>query len=573
MSSRYGVTLRPRNLTVYVAALVLASTVHGQTSFTYQGQLRSAGQVVNGATDIEFALWDSETGGSRIGSALIADDVAVTNGVFTVEVDFGVMAFNGDPRWLEISVRSPAGAGAFETLSPRQLVTAAPYAAQAGGIRGIFVNGSEQVGIGTITPQQRLTVQGNVGVRAPSGGVGEMIGFGPSGTQNFRVLANGAGVLELSNNLEQRRVTATAIPGAGGVLTLWDNETFLGIQLDGGVGKPSFFNSGNFGIGTTSPTSNLHISDVGPVVLTIEADTDNTNESDNARIVLRQDDGLVAGRIGYRTGQNKLEIVNEYNDMLVLGTSDNDALSITASGRVGIGTDTPAQPLEVIGNIAARSTGANDAGRLITYGPNGSENFRATSVSGNPNYGHVSVRDDSGIERARMYVDDDSNSEPCGTISTDVLLINGGADIAEPFDVKSGPGGDERPATAVQPGMVVAIDPANPGALRLCTDAYDRTVAGVISGAGGVRPGMMLRQENTIADGTQPVALTGRVYCYVDADAGGPVRPGDLLTTSDTPGHAMRVSDYGRATGATIGKAMSGIEKGRGLVLVLVNLH
>ena len=74
------------------------------------------------------------------------------------------------------------------------------------------------------------------------------------------------------------------------------------------------------------------------------------------------------------------------------------------------------------------------------------------------------------------------------------------------------------------------------------------------------------------ADGAHPVALTGRVWCKVDASFGA-VTPGDLLTTSPTPGHAMKAGDGGRRSGATIGKAMTSLEAGRGLVLVLVNLQ
>ena len=83
---------------------------------------------------------------------------------------------------------------------------------------------------------------------------------------------------------------------------------------------------------------------------------------------------------------------------------------------------------------------------------------------------------------------------------------------------------------------------------------------------------MLMGQRGSIADGDVPVALTGRVYCRVDARAGA-VEPGDLLTTSDTPGHAMKASDVARRPGAVIGKAMTGLAEGTGLVLVLVNLQ
>ncbi len=111
-----------------------------------------------------------------------------------------------------------------------------------------------------------------------------------------------------------------------------------------------------------------------------------------------------------------------------------------------------------------------------------------------------------------------------------------------------------------------------PGKLVVCSNAYDRTVAGVVSGAGGIDPGMVLGISDPSAEREYPVALTGRVYVRVDADLGA-VRPGDFLTTSTTPGHAMKVTDYDHARGAIIGKAMSALGGGRGLVLTLVGLQ
>jgi hypothetical protein len=82
----------------------------------------------------------------------------------------------------------------------------------------------------------------------------------------------------------------------------------------------------------------------------------------------------------------------------------------------------------------------------------------------------------------------------------------------------------------------------------------------------------LMGQQGTKADGKHPVALTGRVYCQADA-SNGAIQPGDLLTTSDTPGHAMKVTDHQRAQGAVIGKAMTALADGKGLVLVLVSLQ
>ena len=155
-------------------------------------------------------------------------------------------------------------------------------------------------------------------------------------------------------------------------------------------------------------------------------------------------------------------------------------------------------------------------------------------------------------------------------VSLKVLQITGGADFAENFDVNTAPASNE--ALKIEAGMVVSIDPTSPGKLALSTQAYDRRVAGIISGAGGVKPGMMMSQAGTLADGQHPVALSGRVYCWVDASLGA-VEPGDLLTSSSTPGHAMKASDAAKVQGTIIGKAMTGLKDGKGLVLVLVTLQ
>jgi len=120
-------------------------------------------------------------------------------------------------------------------------------------------------------------------------------------------------------------------------------------------------------------------------------------------------------------------------------------------------------------------------------------------------------------------------------------------------------------------GAVVVIDEANPGQLKLSETPYDKHVAGVVSGAGGVNPGLTLSQHELLQGG-QNVALTGRVYALADA-TNGPIQPGDLLTTSQVPGHAMKVTDHALAQGAILGKAMSRLESGRGLLLVLVTLQ
>ncbi|MGQ0643480.1 MAG: hypothetical protein ACT4P6_22260 [Gemmatimonadaceae bacterium] len=141
----------------------------------------------------------------------------------------------------------------------------------------------------------------------------------------------------------------------------------------------------------------------------------------------------------------------------------------------------------------------------------------------------------------------------------DILFRNG--DCAEELDFAEG--------LDVRPGNVVSL--GSDGALHLASDPYDRRVAGIVSGAGDTRPGIILGRDPSRGSRV-PVALAGRVQCWVDA-AYGSIQVGDLLTTSATPGHAMRAGDPTRAFGSVIGKAMRPLASGTGLVPVLVALQ
>jgi len=100
------------------------------TAFTYQGQLKSEGQPYTGTCDFQFGLYDVPTEGTPLGN-LPLTGVPLTEGFFTVQLDFGAYAFTGEARYLDISVRCPAGTGDFTQLQPRQQLTAAPYALYA----------------------------------------------------------------------------------------------------------------------------------------------------------------------------------------------------------------------------------------------------------------------------------------------------------------------------------------------------------------------------------------------------------------------------------------------------------
>lgn len=144
-------------------------------------------------------------------------------------------------------------------------------------------------------------------------------------------------------------------------------------------------------------------------------------------------------------------------------------------------------------------------------------------------------------------------------VSGDIRLLN--ADCAEDFDIID--------AESIDPGTVMVLSPA--GGLQLSHRAYDKRVAGVISGAGDYQPGLILDKRPT-GNPRKPVALMGKVFCKVDAKYG-PIEIGDLLTTSDTPGHAMKASDSGKAFGSVLGKALQPWTKGEGLIPILVTLQ
>jgi hypothetical protein len=158
-----------------------------------------------------------------------------------------------------------------------------------------------------------------------------------------------------------------------------------------------------------------------------------------------------------------------------------------------------------------------------------------------------------------IYCDGDHHCT--GTMTVDKDIVMPAADFAEDFTVDG--------CNALEPGTVMVINAI--GALRPCEKPYDRKVAGVISGAGSYRTGLILDRQKNL-ENRLPIALVGKVYCKVDASCGS-VDVGDLLTTSATPGHAMKACDQVRAFGSVIGKALQPLGEGRGLIAILIALQ
>jgi len=128
---------------VLLAVVASHSTVFAQgTAFTYQGRLSTNSIAVTGLFDFRFAVYDAASGGNQIGGTLTPTAVPVTNGLFTVTLDFGANVFTGPTRYLDLAAKTNSSPAAFVSMTPRQTVTAAPYAMLAGGLNGALPAGN-----------------------------------------------------------------------------------------------------------------------------------------------------------------------------------------------------------------------------------------------------------------------------------------------------------------------------------------------------------------------------------------------------------------------------------------------
>ncbi len=148
-------------------------------------------------------------------------------------------------------------------------------------------------------------------------------------------------------------------------------------------------------------------------------------------------------------------------------------------------------------------------------------------------------------------------------VTGDIRLMN--QDCAEDFDISID-------HSVVDPGTVMVLN--HEGQLEPSQREYDKRVAGVISGAGGFKPGVILGRQSSEANNSKrvPIAMMGKVFCKVDANFG-PIEVGDLLTTSPTLGHAMKADDPCKAFGTVIGKALSPLNYGQAMIPILVALQ
>jgi len=572
-----------QKLLLLLSCLALAGTVAQAAplgmAFTYQGRLDQNSQPVTGIYQMTFWLYAASSGGSPIASNTVLT-VPVNNGLFTTNVDFGTNRFTGDERWLAITVATN-GSSVFTLLQPRTRVAPTPNAIYA-SMAGTVADGAIQVNqLGTLgsvpsagqflsyngssllwqTPPTSLWQSSGNNAYYDAGNVG--IG---TATPSHKLDVNGAGYFR-----------GDLLIGAA------ETEAGLGTFLIYGwapLGQQPLARfvvrqNGNVGVGTGNPQAALDVRgywDVGIPALQLGGEKPTIRFAADP-VSGNQEWLLHLGSDGPGNLQFFRKTGSIYDSVLALG----------ANGNVGIGTTTPTALL----HVNSSATGSSVLGALLepnlanggfnqiylgrTPTGNGCSTFTYTYDAATPANSFLSlglynssftfnVRGDGNVGIGTTVPQ--AKLDVRGTTRTCVLEITGGCDLAEPFPMKE---------EEIEKGSVVIIDEEHPGRLKLSTRAYDTQVAGIVSGANGINPGIALKQEGALDQGRN-VALSGRVYVKADASLGA-IKPGDLLTTSDTPGHAMKVSHHTKSQGAILGKAMSALKEGTGLVLVLVTLQ
>ena len=321
--------------------------------------------------------------------------------------------------------------------------------------------------------------------------------------------------------------------------------------------------NGNVGIGTTNPEGGLHIANSGQ-------QWGEYNYGTN--IIVKGGGRHPAIGIFDHADANPWAIVNgggnlSFNQMPPTGditSPPTNRVIIDKLGKVGIGTTEPGNLLEIQNNgvttpgiIINNSNGKYQLGVGINYANDGK--FGIYDYKGGSNRFVLDENGNVGIgttnPSAKLEVHGDIK------LTGDVLLL--GADCAEDFNIAG--------VEEIEAGTVMII--SQNGALRPSQKSYDKRVAGVISGAGDFRSGIVLdKQAHDAEIQRRPLALVGKVFCKVDASYS-PIEVGDLLTSSPTPGHGMKADDPAKAFGTVFGKALRGLENGQGLIPILVCLQ
>jgi hypothetical protein len=256
------------------------------TAFTYQGKLTDGANPANGSYDFQFALFDSLSAGTQIGSPLTRSAVAVNGGIFTVELDYGVSAFPAANRFLLISVR-PAGGGSFTALAPRQKISSTPYAIRtlsAGTADGLSDGCVACVQNAHINSVAGTKVTGMIPVASVPAGSGNYIqnsstqqaasnfNISGNGTIGGNLITNGFVAIGVTSPQAKLQVFAdgdftNAVIGHSnnqGIGVLGSSKSGIGVVGSSDNSWAGYFSGkvhigGNLGIGTVAPLQTLHV--------------------------------------------------------------------------------------------------------------------------------------------------------------------------------------------------------------------------------------------------------------------------------------------------------------------------
>jgi hypothetical protein len=396
--------------------------------------------------------------------------------------------------------------------------------------------------------------------------------FGAAGARGQLTVHNGQGVATILIGGGEATIELGA-DGQDGDLLVKDGDGAERIRLNGSDGSLTVFdaasgdqvillngNNAAFNLGGAGQDGDIRLKNSAGVE-TIHLG------GDDARIELGADgeDGSVV--VKDDQGQETIKLTGQQANLLLGGSGvDGDAFLFRGDGDR---SDTATATINLDGQAANLLMGGQEGadGDVFLFREDGDRSDPATAtihLDGQAANLYMGGQLDADGDIWLFPEDGDRTDTSTASIhlsgeTGDIILQN--ADVAEDFDV--------RDAEAIEPGTVVVI--GDDSRLRTSSQSYDKRVAGVVTGAGSPRPGIILGRHAS-SRSRLPVALVGRVPCRVDATTA-PILIGDLLTTSATPGHAMKADDPTRAHGAVIGKALQCQKEGTGTIPILVALQ